>query len=99
MPSRSFKYLLLLAPLCLAACGEGWEMVRVTNVVPYGNSRTAGSGVAYVRAKMLPKKEVQLAPAQAPVVVETKAETKVEETKPEEPSKAMEKVFSKKQQK
>jgi hypothetical protein len=52
----------VLVVLCvpLASCGEGWEMVRVTDVTPYGNSRTAGSGIAYVRAKMLPKKELML---------------------------------------
>ena len=47
----------------LAACGDGWEMVRVDDVVPYGNTRTAGTGVAYVRAKMMPEKELKLEPA------------------------------------
>lgn len=50
----------LVTALSLAACGEGYEMVRTTEVTPYGNSRTAGSGVMYVQAKMLPEKELKL---------------------------------------
>ncbi len=56
------RVLVVLTPFMLSACGDGWEMVRVDNVVPYGNSRTAGTGVAYVRAKMLPQKELKLMP-------------------------------------
>lgn len=73
--SRKLRYMALAAPLLLAGCGEGWEMVRTDQIVPYGNSRTAGTGVAYVRAKMLPQKELKLdpapvaAPVAAPVVV------------------------------
>jgi hypothetical protein len=59
MPSRSLKYLILASPFLLTACGEGWEMIR-TDQFPYGNIRTAGTGVAYVRAKMLPQKELKL---------------------------------------
>ena len=44
----------------LSACGEGYEMVRTTDVAPYGNARTAGSGVMYVQAKLLPEKELNL---------------------------------------
>lgn len=54
----SMRFALFCMPLLmLSACGEGWEFQRVDNAVPY-SSRTAGTGVAYVRAKMLPKKEV-----------------------------------------
>ncbi len=59
MSSRLLRLAVLAAPLALAACGDGWEMVRTTQF-PYGNERTAGTGVAYVRAKMLPKKEVRV---------------------------------------
>ncbi|MBK7361878.1 MAG: hypothetical protein IPJ01_06145 [Micavibrio sp.] len=55
--------MILASPIMLAACGDGWEMVRVDDVVPYGNTRTAGTGVAYVRAKMMPEKELKLEPA------------------------------------
>ena len=48
------------APLSLAACGEGYEMVMVRGKVPYVEERTAGPGVAYVRAHMLPEKTVVL---------------------------------------
>ena len=63
MPSRFLRFMILASPIMLAACGDGWEMVRVDDVVPYGNSRTAGTGVAYVRAKMMPEKELKLEPA------------------------------------
>lgn len=55
-----FRLSLLIAPLMLSACGEGWE-ARLTNTAfPYGNQRTAGSGVIYVRVQLLPKKELQV---------------------------------------
>ena len=61
--SKAFLRLsVLCAPLLLTACGEGWEAQRTTEYVPYGNQRTAGSGVVYVRAKMLPKKELMVEP-------------------------------------
>jgi len=44
-----------VALLGLSACGEGWEMVPYDGT-PYGDERTAGSGVAYVRALMLPER-------------------------------------------
>ena len=66
--SFSTKLRLFLAvfvlSLPLAACGEGWEMIRTTEMVPYGNTRTAGTGIAYVRAKLLPKKDLVLQPAE-----------------------------------
>ena len=61
------------AALGLSACGEGYEMVQVRGQVPYTEERTAGPGVAYVRAHMMPEKTVVIpqeitAPAQAPVM-------------------------------
>ena len=44
----------------LTGCGEGYELVKTNTMFPYGNQRTAGSGVAYVLAKMMPKKELKL---------------------------------------
>lgn len=44
----------LLMVLPLAGC-DGYERVAYTGV-PYNNERTAGTGVAYVRANMLPEK-------------------------------------------
>lgn len=41
--------------LFLSACGDDYEVVRYTGS-PYGNERTAGGGVAFVRAKMMPEK-------------------------------------------
>lgn len=46
--------------LSLAACGEGYEMVKVRGTVPYVEERTAGPGVAWVRAHMMPEKTVVL---------------------------------------
>lgn len=86
---------MLCLPLALAACGEGWEMQLTNTVHPYGNARTAGSGVVYVRAKMLPEKDVKLEPAAA---VETPAPAAPEE----QDKKALEDLrdmFRKRQQK
>ena len=65
--------LLACVALPLAACGEGYEMQLVKDYFPYGNQRTAGSGVAYVLAKILPEKQLKLEPVKpkielAPVV-------------------------------
>jgi len=54
---------LLSLPLLLSAC-EGYEMQLSNTHFPYGNERTAGSGVIYVRAKMMPEKSLQLQPVQ-----------------------------------
>ena len=62
MKKYFLRFVILSAPLMLVACGEGWEMQRVDNVYPYGNLRTAGTGVAYVRVKLLPKKELKIEP-------------------------------------
>ena len=49
-----------LSALTLAACGEGYEVVKIRGSVPYVEERTAGPGVAYVRAHMMPEKTVVL---------------------------------------
>lgn len=55
------RFLSLLAvPLLVAGCGQGYELVKTTTSFPYGNERTAGSGYAYVLAKLLPEKELKL---------------------------------------
>jgi hypothetical protein len=53
---RKFLILGLCAPtLFLAGCGEGWEW-KLYDGFPYGGIRTAGHGVEYVRANMMPEK-------------------------------------------
>lgn len=56
------RFCVLAMPLLLTGCGDGWEAQRTTDIFPYGNKRTAGSGVVYVRAKMLPEKEIVAEP-------------------------------------
>lgn len=54
--------------LLLSACGDNLEPTPYHGV-PYTDERTAGTGVAYVRAKMLPPKETKteaVTPAPAP---------------------------------
>ncbi|MFN3701170.1 MAG: hypothetical protein ACK4VI_06575 [Alphaproteobacteria bacterium] len=59
------KFLAVLSlPLLLSACGEGYEIQLTNTHFPYGNERTAGSGVVYVLAKMMPEKTLNLAPAE-----------------------------------
>lgn len=59
--SRSLLRVSMLSlPLFLAACGEGWEPNKTTQYLPYGNERTAGSGIVYVRAKLMPEKDLNL---------------------------------------
>lgn len=54
---------LRLTVLCsaglLIGCGEGYVFER-TDSFPYNNERTAGTGVAYVLAKMKPAKELKV---------------------------------------
>lgn len=64
---KNLRFLLLATPFLLAACGDEWEMVRTDKMVPYGNTRTAGTGVAYVLAKMMPKKDLVLKPVERPM--------------------------------
>lgn len=73
MGKSLLRIMILCTPFMLVACGEGWEVQRIDNVVPYGGSRTAGTGVAYVRAKMMPEKALKVEPlvvAEPGVVVE-----------------------------
>ena len=67
---RSFLILASVAPL-LAACGEGdgWVFQPTRGAVPYTEERTAGSGVAYVRAYMLPEKGPVLTPVTVPAAM------------------------------
>lgn len=51
---------LSLCVLGLSACGEDYQMVLVDDYFPYGNQRTAGSGVAYVRMKMAPARPLNI---------------------------------------
>lgn len=65
---------LCLPLLALSACGEGWEPQKTDTVFPYGNQRTAGYGVVYVRAKMMPEKELVVEPmVEEPAVAEEPA--------------------------
>ena len=54
-----------IAALSLTACGEGYEATRYEGF-PYNNERTAGPGVAYVLARMLPEKGPVLEPVTPP---------------------------------
>lgn len=60
----------------LSACGEAWEAKLTDKIFPYGNKRTAGSGVVYVLAKMMPKKELKLAPISMEHYKETQSHVK-----------------------
>ncbi len=62
MRKALLRLIMLFAPFMLSACGEGWVAQKTSTYFPYGNQRTAGTGVVYVRAKMMPEKELQLAP-------------------------------------
>lgn len=77
MRTSVIRIAVLCAPLLLAACGEGWEAQKTTDYFPYGDKRTAGSGVVYVRTKMMPEKELKVEP-----VVEVAPPAPVEEPKP-----------------
>ncbi len=91
--SRCAVLSFLSVPFMLTACGDGYDMSRIEGVVPYVLERTAGTGVAYVRAKMMPEKQLVIAPA------ETKAEAPVAAEPPEEKIKDMEPMFHDKQKK
>ncbi len=88
MPTFKFKswglMALTLLPLSLTACGgEGWQIQKTTTTFPYGNQRTAGSGVEYVRASMMPAKGPVVIPKEEPPVV--KAPEPAPAPAPEEP--------------
>jgi hypothetical protein len=59
--------------LMLTGCGEGYEISRYEGF-PYGNERTAGTGIAYVRAKMMSEK--------GPVIEDLEAHPKGTATEP-----------------
>jgi hypothetical protein len=96
MNARSFRYIALFTfPLFLAACGEGYEMIKTDTMFPYGNARTAGSGVAYVRANMMPEKTLKVEPPMAeeaaPVAMPPPPPA-VEEQKPADTQQILDKV-------
>lgn len=62
MRTSVIRVAVLCAPLLLAACGDGWEAQKTTDYFPYGDRRTAGSGVVYVRKNMMPEKELKVEP-------------------------------------
>ena len=108
MSKSLLRLALLSAPLLLAACGEGYEVVRTSDYGSFDMDRTAGTGVAYVRARMLPKKEIVAEFEAEPVMEEITAEesepvmAEAEEAKPmEEPAPALEaeEIFAEAQQK
>lgn len=66
---RILRTLILVIPFFLGACGDH-QWTRTS----YEYQRTAGTGVAYVLAKMMPKKEIKLQPQmiEEPALEETK---------------------------
>ncbi|MCB1533032.1 MAG: hypothetical protein KDJ35_09215 [Alphaproteobacteria bacterium] len=112
MSYRSLRFAVLAAPFLLAACGEGYEMVKTDEIFPYGNQRTAGSTYAYVLASLLPERELNLSPiseaqaaeeppAEAVIQPAPAKEPELEETKDilEELDNDMEQVFEESQRK
>lgn len=75
-----------LSILALSACGEGYEARPVRGKVPYVEDRTAGPGVEYVRAMMLPEKGPVLKP-ELPKAELPKAEKAIVPKKEVEPIK------------
>ena len=71
------KLSVLLIPMALSACGDGWQVVYTKDVFPYGDGRTAGVGVIYVREVMMPVKELKLVDDMPKAVVTEKAEDTV----------------------
>ncbi len=56
------KFLLMgaiLPAMFLTGCGDGWEM-KTYDGFPYDDVRTAGHGVEYVRAHMMPRKGTKI---------------------------------------
>lgn len=87
-----------LAPLSLAACGEGWAPQQVRNYAPYTEERTAGPGIEYVRAHMLQEKGPNLEPAMtkpAPAPEPTVEEILDLPPEPEPQMKSSEELFEK----
>lgn len=73
MSKALLRLAILSAPLVLTACGEGWEVSRTSDYGTYEMDRTAGTGVAYVRAKMLPEKEIVVEPMMEEISPEAQA--------------------------
>jgi len=104
---KTVRALLLASPLLLTACGEGYELIKTDTMFPYGNQRTAGSGYAYVLAKMLPAKTEPILKAVEPrpqpqpePQIEPLAETKqIIEDIPEPPAQDAEEIFREQQAK
>ena len=95
---KTLRALLLASPLLLGACGEGYDLIKTDTMFPYGNQRTAGSGYAYVLAKMLPKKEMNLQPVAPRAAPQPLAETKqIIEEIPEPPAQDAEEIFREQQ--
>ncbi|MFA5591761.1 MAG: hypothetical protein WC989_00405 [Micavibrio sp.] len=44
--------------ILLAGCGDGYEVVKFSGQVPYTDERTAGPGVTFVRAHLMPEKTI-----------------------------------------
>lgn len=84
------KSLALCALLFTASCSDAeWQVVYTKDVRPYGNERTAGSGVIYVRKVLMPEKTLSLKPVAEPEVIAKMAPAKsvsapVEPVAPEE---------------
>lgn len=100
MPSIRYVSLAALSVpiLLIAGCGDGWEVVKYTGF-PYNDmERTAGSGVEYVRAKLMPEK--------GPIVESVKQTTTVTAPQmsqpvppPAPPVEGAEEIFNKSQRK
>ncbi len=78
MSKTLLRLALLSSPLVLTACGEGWVAQKTDAHIPYGNERTAGSGVAYVLAKMMPEKDLVVEPVMESPEPETTIEPVLE---------------------
>lgn len=61
MRVTALRFAVLCSATVLTGCGEGYVFKR-TDSFPYNNERTAGTGVAYVLAKMSPTKELKVEP-------------------------------------
>lgn len=84
MPNKVLRVSLLsfvaLPALMLSACGD--LVPEPYHGVPYTSERTAGTGVAYVRARMMPAKETRTEMIAPAAMVETKVEPVVEAPPP-----------------
>ena len=77
---KTFRLAVIMAasvsPLMLAACGDGYEAVPYHGI-PYVEERTAGHGVAYVRAHLQPAKGPVL-----PEAITPQSETVIKDAAP-----------------